>query len=415
MPFIRFKVYNSDKFIAKPAFARQLRKLPDGSTGVEFRGKVYNIFENQIDISRRSFKLNECPLISSKQIINKKNIQKEDFFYDERNYNPIFFFNGLYEDLNSFLYNLDINKIDYLNADFSKNKAPNNENYDFEVKLSEESVKEKNINFEKIIKLFLGSETSFSITSVEKQIRDMIDKNIDKEVKEKNINLLIEKYPKKLIPRLLINLKKNQDDVISKDAFRALKNKYQSVELQLSLKNEEISTFNELLNKKADDEYKLSKISEQSAYISELEKNIDFLHNQNFFLKKEKDSFIKTDLKKKFLNYISNTFESLMPRVRLIQKSEIVIFEKFTNIVPLFKIIKKINDKENISFKKIRTSKNWFEVNDHISTGEEKRGRVYFSPLKKDLVALVVDYKYNDKDQFLKFEKIIHINLDKIN
>ena len=92
MPFIRFKVYNSDKFIAKPAFARQLRKLPDGSTGVEFRGKVYNIFENQIDISRRSFKLNECPLISSKQIINKKNIQKEDFFYDERNYNPIFFF-----------------------------------------------------------------------------------------------------------------------------------------------------------------------------------------------------------------------------------------------------------------------------------------------------------------------------------
>ena len=69
-------------------------KLPDGSTGVEFRGKVYNIFENQIDISGRSFKLNECPFISSKQIINKKNIQKEDF-YDERVQSN--FFNGLYE------------------------------------------------------------------------------------------------------------------------------------------------------------------------------------------------------------------------------------------------------------------------------------------------------------------------------
>ena len=103
-----------------------------------------------------------------------------------------------------------------------------------------------------------------------------------------------------------------------------------------------------------------------------------------------------------------------MPRLRLIQKSELVIFEKFTNIVPLFKLLKKINDKQKINFKKIRTSNSWFEVNDHISTGEEKKGRIYYSPLKSNLVAVVVDYKYNDKDQFLKFEKIINLNLDKL-
>lgn len=416
MPYIKFKVYNLDKFITKPAFARQLRRLPDGTTGVEFRGKVYNLFEDQIDISTKSFNPRDCPLISSKQILDRKKIKKEDFHYNDQQYNPVFYFNGLYEDLNSFLYNLDLHKIDYLKADYSISKAPNNINYDYEVKLSEESVKEKNLNLERIIQILLDSLANFSIQSIEKQLKDMINKNIDENVKEKNINLLIEKYPRILIPKLLINLNKFQNNnEASFQELNNLKKHNKSLELQLNLKNEEIDTFNELLTKKADDEYKLSKISEQLDYISSLEKNIDYLSNQNYQLNKDKESFVKTDLKKKFLNYISNTFNSIMPRLRLIQKSELVIFEKYSNISFLLKILKKINDKEKINFKKIRKSNNWFEVNDHISTGDEKRGRVYYSPLKNNLVAVVVDYKYNDKDQFIKFEKIINLNLEKIN
>ena len=415
MPYIKFKVYNLDKFVTKPPFSRQLRRLPDGTTGVEFRGRVYNLFEDQIDISTKSFNSRDCPLISSKQILDRKKIKKEDFYYNDQQYNPVFYFNGLYEDLNSFLYNLDIYKIDYLKAEHSTLKAPNNVNYDYEVKLSEESVKEKNLNLEKLIQILFDSLANFSIQSIEKQLKDMIKNDIDSNVKEKNINLLIEKYPRKLIPKLLINLNKVQNNKeVSFKELNTLKKNNKNLEIQLNLKNEEIDTFNELLTKKADDEYKLSKITEQLEYISSLEKNIDFLNNQNYQLNRDKESFINTDLKKKFLNYISNTFNSIMPRLRLIQRSELVIFEKYSNISFLFKILKKINDKEKINFKKIRTSNNWFEVNDHISTGNEKRGRVYYSPLKNNLVAVVVDYKYNDKDQFIKFEKIINLNLERI-
>ena len=416
MPYLKFKVYNKEKFITHPPFARQIRRLPDGSTGIEFRGRVYNLFEDQIDISLKSFSISECPLVRSRQILDRKKIKKEDFYYDTSKYNPIFYFNGLYDDLNAFLYNLDKKKIDYLKADYSKGKINNNIGYDFEVKLSGESVKDENLNLNRIIQLLLESREDFSIKSVEKQLRDMINNDIDENLKEKNINLLIDKYPKKLVPKLFVNLGKAlKDQKSNSKEFSDLNKEKQKLELQLNLKDEEIKTYNELLEKKADDEYKINKISEQMDYISELEKNIDYLHNQNYQLNKDKESFIKTDLKKKFLNYISNTFESVMPRLRLIQKSELIIFDKFTNISPLFKLLKKINDKEKINFKKVRTSNNWFEVSEHISTGDEKRGRIYFSILKNNLVAIVVDYKYNDKDQFLKFDKIINLDLSNVN
>ena len=415
MPYLKFKVYNKEKLITKPPFARQIRRLPDGSRGIEFRGRVYGLFEDQIDISAKSFSIKECPLVKSKQILNKNKNTKEDFYYDASHYNPLFYFNGLYEDLNAFLFNLDKNKIDYLKADYSKEKAKNDIEYDFEVKISGESVKDKDLNLIKLIKLLFDSFEDFSIRSVEKQFKDVINNEIDENLKEKNISLLIEKYPKNLIPKLFLKIgKSNLQNQINSNEYIKLEKEKKNLQIQLSLKNEEIATYNELLEKKADDEYKMTKISEQIEYISELEKNINYLHNQNYQLNKDKESFIKTDIKKKFLNYISNTFESVMPRLRLIQKSELVIFEKFTNIVPLFKLLKKINDKQKINFKKIRTSNSWFEVNDHISTGEEKKGRIYYSPLKSNLVAVVVDYKYNDKDQFLKFEKIINLNLDKL-
>ena len=98
----------------------------------------------------------------------------------------------------------------------------------------------------------------------------------------------------------------------------------------------------------------------------------------------------------------------------MVFKSEIIIFEKYKSVLALFKVLKKINYKEDLRFKKIRTSKNWFEVDEHITTGDEKKGRVYFSPIKNDLVLVVVDFKHNNKDQILKFEKIISSDFNNI-
>ena len=410
MPFQRFEVYNKSELVCKPPFSRQIRRLPDGSKGIVFRGKVYLLFNDIIDISKNSFKIKDCPLITSKQILNKDKFSEEDFYLSEDEYNPKFYFNGLKSDLNSFLYFLEKKKIDYLSADISKNKK-----FDYEVKISEESKIEKKLTKKELIYILFESIETDNTKLFTNEIRFILDQNIDLPIKKKKIQDILDQSPDLLTRDIIIDIfERSKTEISYLNIVEDQKISIDDLEKKLYLKNEEIIAFEELLKNKAEDEYKYSKISEQSEYILELEKNLNFLHNENNNLKKNKEFFINTDSKKRFLNLISEVFNTLFPRIRLVFKSEIIIFEKYKSVLALFKILKKINYKEDLRFKKIKTSKNWFEVDEHITTGDEKKGRVYFSPIKNDLVLVVVDFKHNNKDQILKFEKIISSNFDNI-
>ena len=410
MPFQRFEVYNKSELVYKPPFSRQIRRLPDGSKGIVFRGKVYLLFNDIIDISKNSFKIKDCPLITSKQILNKDKFSEEDFYLSEDEYNPKFYFNGLKSDLNSFLYFLEKKKIDYLSADISKNKK-----FDYEVKISEESKIEKKLTKKELIYILFESIETDNTKLFTNEIRFILDQNIDLPIKKKKIQDILDQSPDLLTRDIIIDIfERSKTEISYHNIVEDQKISIADLEKKLHLKNEEIIAFEELLKNKAEDEYKYSKISEQSEYILELEKNLNFLHNENNNLKKDKEFFINTDSKKRFLNLISEVFNTLFPRIRLVFKSEIIIFEKYKSVLALFKVLKKINYKEDLRFKKIKTSKNWFEVDEHITTGDEKKGRVYFSPIKNDLVLVVVDFKHNNKDQILKFEKIISSNFDNI-
>jgi hypothetical protein len=410
MPYQRFVVYNKNKLIYKPPLSRQLRKLPDGTRGISFRGKVYSIFNNIIDISKKSFDISECPILNSKQNLDKDKVSDEDFLFNETHYNPIFYFNGLKNDLNSFLYSLEKKKIDYLNADISKNK-----NFDYEIKISEESKIEHNLDKKKLIELLFESIETFSSKSFQQEIIFILNQKIEPTLQKNKIQEILNQYPDLLTQDIIYDIfKQLKNDQKSNDLSIIKDKELILIKQELEQKKEEIRTFEELLENKADEEYKITRISEQAEYISELEQNLNYLHNENNNLKKDKEFFINTDSKKRFLNLISETFSAIFPRIRLVFKSEIIIFEKFKSVLALFKILQKINNKDGLRFKKIKTSKDWFEVDEHISTGDEKKGRVYFSPIKNNLVLVVVDYKHNNKDQVLKFEKIISSNFENI-
>lgn len=301
-------------------------------------------------------------------------------------------------------------KIDYLSADVSKNKK-----FDYEVKISEESKIEKKLTKKELIYILFESTETDNTKSFSNEIKFILNQNIDLPIKKKKIQDILDQFPDLLTQDIIIDIfERSKSEISQQNIIEDQKIAISNLEKKLHSKNDEIIAFEELLKNKAEDEYKYSKISEQSEYILELEKNLNFLHNENNNLKKDKEFFINTDSKKRFLNLISETFNTLFPRIRLVFKSEIIIFEKYKSVLALFKVLKKINYKEDLRFKKIRTSKNWFEVDEHITTGDEKRGRVYFSPIKNDLVLVVVDFKHNNKDQILKFEKIISSDFDNI-
>ena len=69
---------------------------------------------------------------------------------------------------------------------------------------------------------------------------------------------------------------RSNDEIIKENNLNDLKLSIKNFKQELQLKNEEITAYEELFKNKADDEYKYSKISEQSEYILELEKNLNF-------------------------------------------------------------------------------------------------------------------------------------------
>ena len=415
MPYVNFLVFRGTDFFYKPPFARELRKLPNGSKGVQFRGKIYQIYEGKIDINKKSYKINDCPVVDAHHSLDPDNLDKSQFFYDDKIYNPILYFNGFEEDLDSFLLSLDYKKIDYLQGDLCKDKASNKKKYDYQIKFSDESIKENNLSINDILRILLYSRNDPVVDSIEKNINVILETSIEEGIKAKNILNLLERYPIHTLPNLILKLKNNKNTYeVNNNLVKNLKEEKIKLELKLQSKEEEIEVFDELLNKKASEEYKISKISEQSEYINELENTVNQLYDENHNLKKDKKNFLSTNLKKKFLNFISDICSSTMPRIRLILRSEITLFEKFDDLSIIFNLLNKINDKQNIKFRKIVHLDKWFEVNEHISTGKEKKGRIYFSPLKNNLVAVCIDYKFDDKSQKKIFNNLDNFNLSLI-
>lgn len=415
MPYVNFLVFKGTDFFYKPPFARELRKLPSGSKGVQFRGKIYQIYEGKIDINKKSFKINDCPVVDAHHSLDPDNLDKSQFFYDDKIYNPILYFNGFEEDLDSFLLSLDHNKIDYLQGDVCKDKASNKKKYDYQIKFSDESIKENNLSINDILKILLSSRKDPLVDSLERKINVILETSIEEDVKRKNILNLLEKYPLQTLPNLVLKLKNNKNEYeISNNLIKNLKDEKIKLELKLQKKEDEIEVFDNLLNDKANEEYKIDQIREQTEYIKELENTVNQLYDENHNLKKDKKNFLSTNIKKKFLNFISDICDSTMPRLRLILRSEITLFEKFDDLSTIFKFLSKINNKENIKFRKIVYLDKWFELNEHISTGKEKRGRIYFSPLKNNLVAICVDYKFDDKSQKKIFNNLDNFNLNLI-
>ena len=60
------------------------------------------------------------------------------------------------------------------------------------------------------------------------------------------------------------------------------------------------------------------------------------------------------------------------------ETSQIVV-EKFPNATSLFDVLNKLDKRESVPARKINGSRlGWFEVNQHITTGNDSLGRIYY-------------------------------------
>lgn len=83
------------------------------------------------------------------------------------------------------------------------------------------------------------------------------------------------------------------------------------------------------------------------------------------------------------------------------------ISDWFLDPLPLFKILKSLNNKESLPSKNISTAGGWFEIQEHIGTGQSKMGRVYFKKQKSGRLAVVIHHKKDNKEQNRYFKNTL--------
>jgi hypothetical protein len=82
----------------------------------------------------------------------------------------------------------------------------------------------------------------------------------------------------------------------------------------------------------------------------------------------------------------------------------------FTDDTQLFRMLEQLQNREDVSAKRIAAADGWREVNQHIntgnSTGSADMGRVYFRKIENDRLSVVIHCKKDDREQSRLFEKL---------
>jgi regulator of replication initiation timing len=82
------------------------------------------------------------------------------------------------------------------------------------------------------------------------------------------------------------------------------------------------------------------------------------------------------------------------------------IIESFPDPSSLFDILQRLNGREEMPRKKIGGTRDWFEIDKHINTGESDMGRVYCTKLESGRMFAVVHRKKDDIEQQRFFGKL---------
>jgi hypothetical protein len=102
----------------------------------------------------------------------------------------------------------------------------------------------------------------------------------------------------------------------------------------------------------------------------------------------------------KMLGYL---LVALFPNIALSPESVSVLKERFVKSKSIWRLLGQLNQNENIMFKSLHglaSKAGWKEVQEHIGTGKDSRGRLYFRRSKHEhFYDVVLHWKKNDVEQ----------------
>ena len=140
--------------------------------------------------------------------------------------------------------------------------------------------------------------------------------------------------------------------------------------------------------------------------LDNLRKEYQELQKENTFLKNRTNKHNHTN---KIINYLELCF-SKFENINIHPETSQIVVEKFPNATSLFDVLNKLDKRESVPARKINGSRlGWFEVNQHITTGNDSLGRIYYvKPEGQKKITVLAYHKSNDNDQQRFHKKIDH-------
>lgn len=111
-----------------------------------------------------------------------------------------------------------------------------------------------------------------------------------------------------------------------------------------------------------------------------------------------------------FEQILANLLFSCFPQLAFTPDAVSELKSRFQNSVAIWNILGKLNSGERCELEKVKGvagNAGWLELRKHISTGTDKRGRVYCRPSnKKHRFDVIIHWKKDDKEQAQLFKKL---------
>ena len=405
---VRPKLYKSGKFLKRLPIKQQVIYSPNNKESVVYRGRVYELFDDAIDIAKESFSLGECQTSShSLDSIDKYTIER-------RSFKTLVFLETSLNKFNSFLYELDLANIPYIQSGISSqsSETSQNQNEKYYIRFSNEFV-EATDDFDKKIHISFknalqGSYKKSAIKEIGKIIASKNETN-----KKENVLNYINNISLIGLTDLVIDLY----ETTSKELVENIKIKKKSNDLNQKYlyQLDKIEFLEKEIKKQKNDDSFLKEISKKDKEILDLYEIIDEYETEINQLKTIKTSSEISNQQNKLISYLNGFLDTFTPNIELIGNSEVNFINKYTRFSEVLTLLRDLSkDIKSVVSKKIHTLSGWQEINRHISTGNEKKGRIYFKNLKEAQKILVyIDYKEDDKSQKRVFKYLNKLDLNK--
>ena len=428
MTIINVVVARNDEYIGW-ANSRPTWSLPNGNLGVVYRGLVMPVYskrfesEFSIEISDTGFEKENCsfwnkniPFKTSDQSAQHDNL---NWYIETNQFGHYLVFDGDELIADRVTDSLENNNIKIRSSGISNRCADNGYKYDWYLRLQFDGSRDEILELisRALEAVLASSDNEVPATALEtelQQLRTSYEDSLNRlELRTNEYDELKHRYQDLNQEHQILQNKNNQNNQINLRKIEQLNSNILRLEMSSNQANEKSTENQQLHLEKESLQARLTETEElyyneadlRSSEQIQAQTEINELQEVNRNLRIElTHAPTHRNKNEKYLTLLESTLSNLRKVEFHPDASDTIAYYFQDNPSQIIQILFRLNAGENIPSRAIRGADGWFELNNHISTGQNSLGRIYFR--RANRLYIVIHKKKDDQEQTRFFRKL---------